>query len=401
MAGGRRSASPAPAAVGGGFELLATDGKARRGRLLTAHGEVETPAFQPVGTLGAVKGVPAPWLEESGAEILLCNLYHLAVRPGIAAIEKLGGLHRFTGWRRPLLTDSGGYQVFSLAGMRSVDDGGVTFRSHLDGASLRFTPRSVVSDQRRLGVDVAMMLDECPPYPVSREQAAEALARTGRWAREAREEWARGGDGGALFGIAQGSVFRELRERAVADLTALDFDGYAIGGVSVGEPEDERRRVVEWTAPLLPATRPRYLMGVGTPLDILHAVEQGVDLFDCVLPTRNARHGLLYTRNGVVRIKNARYRDDPRPLDEECACPLCSRFERALLHHLMRAGELTGSVLASLHNLRYYLDFMGELREAIASGRLAETASAAADRFAPQPRSGERFPPDSRAQEVR
>jgi queuine tRNA-ribosyltransferase len=377
------------------FEILATDGAARLGRLETPHGEIETPAFQPVATLGAVKGVPTPWLEEAGAQILLSNLYHLSLRPGIEAIADLGGLHRFVGWSGPMLTDSGGYQVFSLAGLRTVDADGVTFRSHLDGDELRFDPESVVADQRRLGVDIAMMLDECPPYPVERALAAAALDRTNRWARRAREAWERAPGAGGLFAIAQGSVFPELRERAAAELSLLDFDGYAIGGVSVGEPAAERHGIVAVTAPALPPERVRYLMGVGTPGDIVSAVSHGVDLFDCVLPTRNARHGLLFTRDGVLRIKNARYRDDERPLDEACGCPACRLCGRAYLHHLVRSGELTGAVLASLHNLRYYLDFMAEVREAIASGRLAQLAASVADRYGADTVPGGRPSPES------
>jgi queuine tRNA-ribosyltransferase len=361
------------------FEIHAVDGAARRGLLRTPHGEIATPAFQPVGTLGAVKGVPSHWLEEAGAQILLSNLYHLSVRPGVAAIEELGGLHRFIGWSRPLLTDSGGYQVFSLNGLRVVEEEGVIFRSHLDGDTLRFTPESVVEDQRRLGVDIAMMLDECPPYPVERPRASAALDRTNRWARRAREAWDRAPGSGGLFAIAQGSVYAELRARAAAELAAMDFDGYAIGGVSVGEPAAERRAVIAATAPALPDDRVRYLMGVGTPADIVWAVTHGVDLFDCVLPTRNARHGLLYTRDGVLRIKNARFRDDQRPIDEACDCPACRTCGRAFLHHLVRSGEITGAVLASLHNLRFYLDFMVEVREAIASGRLAQLAAGVVD----------------------
>jgi queuine tRNA-ribosyltransferase len=359
------------------FELLSTDGKGRRGRLITAHGEVPTPAFMPVGTLGAAKGVPPQQLEEAGAAILLANLYHLALRPGVELIAEQGGLHAFCGWRRPLLTDSGGFQVFSLAALRRVDDEGVSFRSHIDGDRVRFTPDGVVRAQRRLGVDIAMMLDECPPYPETKEAVADALRRTLGWARRAREAWP-GGPGG-LFGILQGGVHLDLREQAVGEMVGLDFDGYAVGGVSVGEPTDDRRRVVERTVPMLPAAKPRYLMGVGTPDDILHAVRQGIDLFDCVLPTRNARHGVLFTRRGVLRIKNARYRRDERPVDSGCACQLCRRMSRAFLHHLMRAGEMTGAVLATLHNLRFYLDFMAQLREAIASGRLtAQEVEAAA-----------------------
>jgi queuine tRNA-ribosyltransferase len=365
------------------FEILpATPGAAsggaahaaRRGLLTTPHGAVETPAFMPVGTLGAVKGVTPQELSAAGASILLANLYHLALRPGIDTIERLGGLHRFIGWTGPLLTDSGGFQVWSLGHLRTVDDDGVTFRSHLDGSSWRFTPEAVVEWQERLGVDVAMALDECPPWPVSREQAAAASERTLGWARRARAAW-RGGAGGGLFGIVQGGVFHDLRERAARELAALDFDGYAIGGVSVGEPPAERRAVVERTAAALPPERPRYLMGVGYPADMLHAAMHGIDLFDCVLPARNARHGVLFTREGALKIRHARFRDDPRPVDAACGCPCCSRLSRAFLHHLMRAGELTGPVLATLHNLRYYLDFMAELRQAIALGALADLAA--------------------------
>ena len=381
--------------MGLGFEILARDGAARAGRLRTPHGEIDTPAFQPVATLGAVKGVPSPWLAEAGAQILLSNFYHLSVRPGVDAIAGLGGLHRFIGWPGPLLTDSGGYQVFSLASLRTVDEDGVTFRSHLDGAELRFTPESVVDGQRRLGVDVAMMLDECPPYPVDRQTAEAALARTNRWAERAREAWERRPGPGGLFAIAQGSVYPDLRRRAAAELAAMDFDGYAIGGVSVGEPTAERRAMVQVTAPELPADRVRYLMGVGTPLDIVAAVGHGVDLFDCVLPTRNARHGLLFTRQGVLRIKNARFRADERPVDEACGCAACRHASRAFLHHLVRAGELTGAVLASVHNLRFYLDFMAEVREAIASGRLAQLAAGVSDRYGADSTADNRLSPET------
>ncbi|HEV8578499.1 MAG TPA: tRNA guanosine(34) transglycosylase Tgt [Thermoanaerobaculia bacterium] len=357
------------------FDLLATAGRARRGRLTTPCGIVETPAFMPVGTLGAVKGVTPQELEAAGASIMLANLYHLALRPGIDTLERLGGLHAFTGWHGPILTDSGGFQVWSLGGLRTVDAAGVTFRSHLDGSPLRFTPAGVVSFQERMGVDVAMVLDECTPWPVEREVAAVSWERTLGWARQARETWR--GQGGGLFGIVQGSVYHDLRERAATELAELDFDGYAIGGVSVGEPAAERRAVVEWTAPALPAARPRYLMGVGYPDDILHAVSHGVDLFDCVLPARNARHGVIFTRQGALKIRNARYRDDPRPLDPQCGCPACRRTSRAFLHHLSRAGELTAAVLGTLHNLRFYLDFMAELRQAIELGALTDLASLA------------------------
>ena len=358
------------------FEVLASDGGARRAKLTLPHGIVETPAFMPVGTLGAVKGLSPFDLEAAGASVMLSNLYHLSVRPGVEVIERLGGLHEFTGWKRPILTDSGGYQVFSLANLRSLGADGVTFRNHLNGDELRLTPESVVESQRRLGVDIAMVLDECPPWPVSREVAATSLERTQQWAIRSRRSWQ--GRGMALFGIVQGGTFPELRQRAARQLTELDFGGYAIGGVSVGEPTRERRAVVEWTAPLLPPGKPRYLMGVGTPKDIVHAVQQGVDLFDCVLPSRNARHGVLFTRKGLMRIKNARYREDSRPVDSDCSCAVCQRVSRALLHHLIRCGELTGAVLATRHNVRFYLDFVSHLREAIASGTLANVAASVA-----------------------
>ncbi|MEM7354766.1 MAG: tRNA guanosine(34) transglycosylase Tgt [Acidobacteriota bacterium] len=363
------------------FEVLSRSGEARRGRLITAHGVVETPTFMPVGTKGAVKGLTAQELEAAGATVMLANLYHLTLRPGIEIIERLGGIHQFTGWHGPILTDSGGYQVFSLAKLRKIDPEGVTFRSHLDGSLVRFTPQSVVESQCRLGVDIAMVLDECPPWPIDEKGAAASLDLTMRWAERAREAWPESYPG-YLFGIVQGSVYRGLREQAVQRSIALDFPGYAVGGVSVGESTEQRRSVVEWTAPLLPDDKPRYLMGLGTPLDLLHAVRHGVDLFDCVLPARNARHGLLFTRHGTLRIKNARFREDPRPIDEACTCPVCRRQSRALLHHLVRSGELTGAVLATIHNVRYYLDFMADLREGVELGTLADLAQEITGRYA-------------------
>ena len=364
------------------LEIQATCGRARRARFATPHGTIETPAFMPVATRGAVKGMTVQELEAAGASVMLANLYHLTLRPGIRAVERLGGIHRFTGWRRPILTDSGGFQVFSLAKLRKLDGDGVTFRSHLDGSQVRFTPESVVEAQCRLGVDVAMVLDECTPWPVTERAAAASLELTTRWAERARRAWPED-QAGSLFGIVQGSVYRDLRLRAVESLRALDFDGYAVGGVSVGESSEHRRQVVEWTVPELPADKPRYLMGLGTPLDILHAVRCGVDLFDCVMPARNARHGVLFTRRGVLRIKNARFREDDRPVDEACSCPLCARQSRAFLHHLVRAGELTGAVLATLHNVRYYLDFMADLREGVQLGTLADLAQEMTDCHAP------------------
>lgn len=368
------------------FQLLAHDGAARRGRLTTARGSIETPAFMPVGTLGAVKGVP-PWdLEQAGAEIMLCNLYHLSVRPGVGAIAARGGLHRWNGWGRPILTDSGGFQVMSLRGLRSIDDQGVSFRSHLDGALLRFTPESVVADQERLGVDIAMVLDECPPWPATREAVSAATERTFRWAAKARQAW-RGGPE-ALFGIVQGGVERDLREKAAADLIGLDFPGYAIGGVSVGEPEELRHAVVRWTVPLLPEPRPRYLMGVGTPVDLVAAARRGIDLFDCVLPARNARHGLLFTWNGPLRLKNAALRDDDGPIDARCRCRVCVQLGRSFVHHLFRAGEITAATLATLHNVQFYLDFMAELRKAIESGQLASFETSVRGAYGRSPESG-------------
>jgi queuine tRNA-ribosyltransferase len=355
------------------FEILKREGEARLGRLSTAHGSIDTPCFMPVGTLGAVKGMPPHELEAAGASVLLANLYHLALRPGIDTIERLGGLHRFCGWSRALITDSGGFQVFSLGDLRSVDAGGVSFRSHLDGSPVRLTPESVVEMQERLGVDLAMMLDECPPWPVAEAAAGSALDRTLDWARRARDRHRRADM--ALFGIVQGSFYPRLRERAIRELAAIDFDGYALGGVSVGEGRELSAATVARFGPALPVERPRYLMGLGTPADLVHGVRHGIDLFDCVLPARNARHGLLYTREGILRIKNARYRGDERPVDEACGCPACRRVSRALLHHLARSGEITAQVLATLHNVRFYLDFMGDLRQALASGSFADSAS--------------------------
>ncbi|REJ84021.1 MAG: tRNA guanosine(34) transglycosylase Tgt [Acidobacteria bacterium] len=356
------------------FSVSSTEGTARRGVLVTPHGEVQTPAFMPVGTLGAVKGLGPEALEECGAQVMLANLYHLTLRPGIERIAELGGIHAWTGWRGPILTDSGGFQVFSLGDLRQIDEQGVRFRSVHDGSRLRFTPESVVASQAFLGVDVAMVLDECPPWPIGEAEAESAQQRTHRWAVRSLEERSRHDDWpGALFAIVQGSFYPELRARAASELAALPFDGFAIGGVSVGEEKSLGRAVVSQIAPGLPADRPRYLMGVGTPADIAFAVRHGVDLFDCVLPSRNARHGTLFTSGGTLRIKNARFATDPRPVDPECSCVCCRRVSRAFLHHLFRSGEITAKVLATAHNVRFFLDFVGQLREALASGCLAAT----------------------------
>ena len=357
--------------------MLHRRGAARRGRLHTAHGVIETPAFMPVGTLGAVKGLGPAQLREAGAQVMLANLYHLSLRPGVESIARLGGVHRFTGWNGPILTDSGGFQVWSLGGLRRVDDEGVTFRSPRDGALLRFEPADVVRHQVAIGVDVAMVLDECTRWPVDEAAAAESLRRTLGWARRARAEKDRlEANRTQLFGIVQGSFFPSLRQAAVDELRGIGFDGYAIGGVSIGEPKERGREVVSQVAPLLPEDRPRYLMGVGTPDDIATAVAAGVDLFDCVLPSRNARHGFLFTAEGPLRILNGCYREDQRPLDERCGCCTCRTTSRAFLHHLFRCGEITAQVLATAHNVRFYLDFMGGLREALELGRTDLPASA-------------------------
>ena len=355
------------------FDLVAVDGLARRGRMYLPHGVVDTPAFMPVGTLGAVKSMPPKELENAGASIMLSNLYHLSLRPGIETIESLGGLHQFSGWKGPILTDSGGFQVFSLGALREVSDHGVVFQSHLDGETLELTPESVVDAQQRLAVDIGMILDECAPWPIDRAGAKEAVERTRVWAERSRAAWTDAST--AMFGIVQGSVYPELRAESAEALVELDYPGYAIGGVSVGEPRTGRRAVVEMTSNLLPVEKPRYLMGLGTPLDMLHAAQHGVDLFDCVLPSRNARHGVLYTSAGVIRIKNARYRTDGRPIDHECECAACASVSRAFMHHLIRSGEITGAVLATQHNIRFYLDFVKQLREAISSGSLAALSS--------------------------
>ena len=355
------------------FELLATDGQARRGRLHTPHGVIDTPTFMPVGTLGAVKGLTVQELEDAGASVMLSNLYHLTLRPGIDIIEELGGIHAFTGWDRPILTDSGGYQVFSLSPLRKMSRKGVIFKSHVDGDMVEFTPESVALSQARMGVDMAMVLDECPPFPIEKADAEKSLNLTNHWAERARKAWPDDAPGG-LFGIVQGSVYEDLRLRAARELTDLDFAGYAVGGVSVGEGVDHRRFAVECTTPALPTHKPRYLMGLGTPLDLLHGVQHGIDLFDCVMPARHARHGNLFTRDGVIKIKNARYKNDPTPIDPESSWPLAQRYSRAFFHHLFKSKEITAGVLGTVLNLRFYLDFMADLRDGVELGTLATLA---------------------------
>ncbi len=353
--------------AGFGFGVTARDGRARAGSLTTPHGTVETPVFMPVGTAGAVKAVLHRDLRELGARLLLANTYHLMLRPGDALVAALGGLHGFTGWDRPFLTDSGGYQVFSLAGLRQLDEAGVRFRSHIDGSLHLLSPERSLEVQQNLGADLVMAFDECPPGDAPREQVAEATARTTRWARRSRAAHRR--DDQWLFGIVQGGAHLDLREQSARELLELDFPGYAIGGLSVGEPKPARARVLEQLDPLLPEDRPRYLMGVGTPEDLIEAVARGVDMFDCVLPTRNARNGQLFTRTGRLSIRNARYREDSRPPDPECGCPTCRSASRAYLRHLHLANEMTAASLMSIHNLFFYVDMMRAMRQSIRSFR--------------------------------
>ena len=367
------------------FELLSADGAARRGRVTLDHGTVETPAFMPVGTAGTVKAVRWSDVSAAGAEIVLANTYHLMLRPGGELIREMGGLHAFVGWDRPILTDSGGFQVMSLAANRKLTEEGVLFRSHLDGSAHLLTPERAAELQLRdFGVDVAMALDECTPYPATRDEAARSMALTHRWARRGRAAFlaARGETGrGAQFGIVQGGMHADLRRESAAAVAAEGFEGVACGGVSVGEPKEEMRAIVEATGPLLPPERPRYLMGVGHPGDLLHAVANGFDLFDCVLPTRAARHGLAYTSEGTVVLKQARFRIDRSPLDPACACPTCASASRAYLRHLFMLGEPTAATLVTVHNLHAILDLMRGIREALAARRYAAFAAEAAGRL--------------------
>jgi queuine tRNA-ribosyltransferase len=358
-----------------GFTLLRRDGKARRGRVSTAHGTVETPAFMPVGTAGTVKGMMPEAVAETGAEILLGNTYHLMLRPGAERVERLGGLHRMMNWPRPILTDSGGFQVMSLTGLREMSEKGVTFRSHIDGSKHELTPERSIEIQRMLDADITMALDECTPHPASYEQTASSLGLSMRWAERSKAAFTRR-PGYGLFGIVQGGVHLDLRTQSVEQLRAIGFDGYAVGGLAVGEGQETMFAVLDHTAPALPEDQPRYLMGVGTPGDLVGAVQRGIDMFDCVMPTRSGRTGQAFTRRGKVNIRNARHQDDPRPLDAECRCPACTGFSRAYLHHLHRAEEMLGPILLTWHNLTYYQDLMASLRAAIEAGTLADTAAA-------------------------
>ena len=352
------------------FEVLATSGEARRGRLTLAHGVVETPVFMPVGTYGTVKAMAPNELDEIGAQIVLGNTFHLWLRPGLEPIAAHGGLHRFMGWQKPILTDSGGFQVFSLGPLRKVQEEGVAFASPVNGDKLFLTPELSMQIQGVLDSDVVMVFDECTPYPATRDEAADSMELSLRWAARSRAEFDRLGNRNALFGIVQGGMYDDLRDASLAGLTDIGFPGYAIGGLSVGEPKEEMLRVLARMAPRLPADRPRYLMGVGTPEDLVAGVTAGIDMFDCVMPTRNARNGWLFTRFGDVKIKNAKHRSDTAPLDATCGCYTCQNFSRAYLHHLNRVNEILGARLATIHNLFYYLALMAELREAIAAGAL-------------------------------
>jgi queuine tRNA-ribosyltransferase len=360
------------------FTLTHTDGATRRGVLRTAHGDIETPAFMPVGTQGAVKALTAQQVEEIGAQIILGNTYHLMLRPGDELIARRGGLHKFIGWNKPILTDSGGYQVFSLAERRKVEESGVEFRSHLDGSSHVLTPERSVEIQANLGSDIAMVLDECPALPSTEAVIDKSLEMTARWARRCREAFLGRQINGPdpqtqlQFGIVQGGTFPELRAKSAELTVSIGFEGYALGGLSVGEPNETMYRVVEATAPLLPVNQPRYLMGVGTPIDLVENVARGIDMFDCVMPTRNARNGQLFTSEGPINIKNLQFAEDDGPVDPACGCYTCRNFSRAYLRHLYRAGEMTSATLNTLHNLSFYLDTMRRIREAIAFGRFED-----------------------------
>ncbi len=371
------------------FERLSADSTthARTGRITTAHGSIETPVFMPVGTAGTVKALTQEMLEQMGAKIILGNTYHLFLRPGHQPINRLGGLHKFMSWSQAILTDSGGFQVFSLGPLRRISEAGVEFQSHLDGARHFLTPEKSMEIQAALGSDIVMAFDECTPYPATRKEALHSLELTTRWARRSKEHLRMIHSDAVmadppdckivnptqtLFGINQGSIYPDLREQSLAELVEIGFDGYAIGGLSVGEEKSAMFDIVSYIAPRLPAECPRYLMGVGTPEDIVEAVACGVDMFDCVMPTRNARNGQLFTNHGRINIKNQRHKEDHRPIDEACPCPVCQRYSRAYLNHLYRSGEILSSILNSIHNISFYLDTMSRMRQAITLGAFSE-----------------------------
>ena len=350
------------------YKLITKDGLARRGEVTTTHGKFQTPAFMPVGTYGAVKSISPSTLEDLEAEIILSNTYHLMERPGVETIKLHGGLHNFMGWEGPILTDSGGYQVFSLSKKRKIQEEGVEFSSPLNGDKRYLTPESCMQLQLDYGVDIAMVLDECTPYPVEEGEAKESMQLSLRWAKRCRSSFQ--SERASLFGIIQGGVFNNLREESLAELIEIGFEGYAIGGLSVGEPKEEMDKIVDHIAPIMPEDKPRYLMGVGTPLDIAKAVQLGVDMFDCVIPTRHARNGYLYTSKGIVKIRNSENKNNLEPLDENCSCYTCSKFSRSYLHHLDKTKEMLGSTLQTIHNLHYYLSLMRNLRLCIETGTL-------------------------------
>ena len=359
------------------FTLKKKSGKARRGEMKLNHGVVQTPIFMPVGTYGTVKAMAPNELEEIGSQIILGNTFHLWLRPGLDVIEKHGGLHQFMGWNKPILTDSGGFQVFSLKGLRKITEEGVKFASPINGDKLFLTPEVSMQIQRVLNSDIVMVFDECTPYkindrPATEEEAAKSMRMSLQWARRSKEEFERLGNPNALFGIVQGGMYEHLREESLKGLTEIGFHGYAVGGLSVGEPKEEMHRIMEKIVWQLPEDKPRYLMGVGTPEDLVEGVSQGIDMFDCVMPTRNARNGWLFTRYGDIKIRNSKYKDDLRPLDPTCDCYACKHFSRAYLHHLQKVNEILGARLNTIHNLHYYLHLMQEMRDALDAGRFEE-----------------------------
>lgn len=359
------------------FTLKKTSGKARRGEMKLNHGVVQTPIFMPVGTYGTVKAMAPNELEEIGSQIILGNTFHLWLRPGLDVIEKHGGLHQFMGWDKPILTDSGGFQVFSLKGLRKITEEGVKFASPINGDKLFLTPEVSMQIQRVLNSDIVMVFDECTPYkindrPATEEEAAKSMRMSLRWARRSKDEFVRLGNPNALFGIVQGGMYEHLREESLEGLKEIGFHGYAVGGLSVGEPKEEMHRIMEKIVWQLPEDKPRYLMGVGTPEDLVEGVSQGIDMFDCVMPTRNARNGWLFTRYGDIKIRNSKYKDDLRPLDPTCDCYACKHFSRAYLHHLQKVNEILGARLNTIHNLHYYLHLMQEIRDALNADRFEE-----------------------------
>ncbi|MDF1747832.1 MAG: tRNA guanosine(34) transglycosylase Tgt [Alphaproteobacteria bacterium] len=354
-----------------GFTLLGTDGGARRGQVQTAHGSIETPAFMPVGTAGTVKAMMPESVAATGAEIVLGNTYHLMLRPGAERVEALGGLHKFMNWPGPILTDSGGYQVMSLAALRKITEQGVRFRSHIDGSYQNLSPESSMLIQHQLDADITMAFDECTPFPAEEDVAAASMELSMRWAARSKAAF-KTRPGYGLFGIVQGGIYENLRHRSIEALTDIGFDGYAVGGLAVGEGQELMFSTLDYTTPALPEDRPRYLMGVGKPDDLVGAVKRGIDMFDCVLPTRSGRNAQAFTRRGTVNLKNARHADDPRPLDEECPCPACKDYSRAYLHHLIKAQELLGPMLLTWHNLAYYQQLMAGMRKAIEAGRFSD-----------------------------